>query len=280
MGRYEEVRQLMRMSRDDLLKQAEGRLVIVEDLDALHEHMAESIASEIRSHNAEGKPTRLILPVGPTGQYPILLEIVHKEKLSMKNCYVFFMDEYCDDDGRVVDPSHPLSFRGTMARLFFDRLDNSLAPPAEQVVFPDHRNVHELAGAIDKAGGIDACFGGIGIHGHVAFNEPERNVARSNPRVVYLNDFTLTINAIRAHVGGNLENFPRKAVTLGMRQILGAKRICLYCRNGTPYDWANTILRIALFGTPGDDYPVTHIRDKDYLIVTDEDTAAAPQYVL
>ncbi len=46
-------------------------------------------------------------------------------------------------------------------------------------------------------------------------------------------------------------------------------------------DWANTVLRLALFGQPGDDYPVTYIRDHaDYVIVTDEDTVRKPQFVV
>ncbi len=66
-----------------------------------------------------------------------------------------------------------------------------------------------------------------------------------------------------------------------MRQLLSARRIRLYCRNGIDLDWANTILRIALFGKPGDDYPVTYIRDhRDYAIVTDEDTAKQPRFVV
>ena len=99
--------------------------------------------------------------------------------------------------------------------------------------------------------------------------------------MVELNDFTRTINAIRSQVGGNLENFPRYGITLGMRQVLGAKRIRLYCRNGIELDWANTILRLAVLGTAGDDYPVTHARNHgNYLVVTDEDTLRQPQIIL
>ena len=65
-----------------------------------------------------------------------------------------------------------------------------------------------------------------------------------------------------------------------MKQILASQHIRLYCRNGTPFDWANTILRIALFGTPGDDYPVTYIRDRDYVIITDKDTLALPKNLI
>ena len=68
---------------------------------------------------------------------------------------------------------------------------------------------------------------------------------------------------------------------LGMRQILGARRIRLYCRNGIPLDWANTVLRLAVLGKPGDDYPVTYVRDhNDYMVVTDEDTVRKPKFVI
>lgn len=280
MKRGEEIRKLLRLSPEELLERSEGRLLILDSLDELHSHFARSIADEIKKNNEEGRPTRLILPVGPTGQYPILAEIVNRERISLEDCHFFFMDEYCDDGGYALPPSHPLSFKGTMERLFFSRIDDELNIPREQVFFPDHTNVHLLKEKIEEVGGIDTCYGGIGIHGHLAFNEPEPNVADTDPRLVYLNAYTITMNAIRAKVGGNLENFPRKAFTLGMRQILGSRRIVLYCRNGGPYDWANTVLRLALLGKPGDDYPVTYIRGKDYLIVTDRDTAASPEHII
>ncbi len=153
--------------------------------------------------------------------------------------------------------------------------------PAKQLVFPDHLNVHTLKERMAAVGGIDTTYGGIGIHGHIAYNEPESDVLHSDPRLVYLNEFTRTINAIRAEIGGNLEGHPRKGVTLGMRQLLGAKRIRLYCRNGISLDWANTVLRLALLGQPGDDYPVTHIRNhRNFVIVTDEQTARKPKFVV
>jgi glucosamine-6-phosphate deaminase len=251
-------------------------------LDQLYRHFAHLIAEEIAANNRHGLPTRLILPVGPTGGYPYLAETITRERISLKRgCHFFFMDEYCADDGSALPPAHPLSFRGTMERLFFSRLsDNGLNIPRERLFFPDHTNVHLLKDKIEAVGGIDTCYGGIGIHGHLAFNEPEPGVAHTDPRLVELNAYTVTMNAIRAQVGGNLKSFPRMAFTLGMRQILDARRIVLYCRNGSPYDWANTVLRLALLGEPGDDYPVTHIRGKDYTIVTDRDTAASPAHII
>ncbi|MBI2478124.1 MAG: hypothetical protein HYV60_05605, partial [Planctomycetia bacterium] len=274
MTRQEETRKLLTMSPAELRKKAGERLVVCPDVDALHRHFAESIAAEIITNNAKGRSTKLILPVGPVGQYPILAEMINSQRISLKQCWFFMMDEHCDDNGIVLPPDHPLSFRHAFDELFASRVRRSLMIPAQQLLFPDHLNVQTLKDRIESVGGIDTTYGGIGIHGHIAYNEPEPTVRESDPRLVYLNDFTRTINAIRAEIGGNLEGHPRKGVTLGMRQLLSAKRIRLYCRNGIALDWANTVLRLALFGTPGDDYPVTYIRDhKDYVIVTDEDTA-------
>ena len=281
MTRQEEVRKLLKMSRAQMVKAAGKHLVIVKDIDTLHEHFANTIAAEIKGNNAKRKPTKLILPVGPVGQYPILVDMINTEKISLKKCWFFYMDENCDENGIAVPATHPLSFKGEMEEMFFSKVNKGLMIPAKQLTFPDHLNIQTLKGKIEAAGGIDTCYGGIGVHGHVAFNEPEANVRESDPRLVYLNDFTSTINCIRSEVGGNLVNFPRKAVTLGMRQILGARRLRLYCRNGIALDWANTVLRLAVLGQPGEDYPVTFIRDhRDYVICTDEDTARSPKIII
>ncbi|MFH1905074.1 MAG: hypothetical protein ABIK53_06120 [bacterium] len=280
MNRRREIRNLLKLTSEQVIEKSGKHLVVVSDLEKLHNHFANFIASEIEGNNKRNKRTNLILPVGPIGQYPILAEIINQRKICLSKCHFFFMDEYCDDKGYVVPKTHPLSFKGIAERIFLSKLDRSAGLTDKQVIFPDHSNINLLADKIENAGGIDTCYGGIGIHGHVAFNEPELNIKESDPRLVYLNKYTITINAIRAEVGGNLETFPNKAVTLGMRQILGAGHIKLCCRNGTPYDWANTILRIALLGKPGDDYPVTYIRDRDYTIITDEDTLKSPKYVV
>jgi len=281
MARPQEICRLLKMSRKQMTDRAGRHLVIVRDIDTLHQHFAEAVAGEIKANNTKGRPTKLILPVGPVGQYPLLADMVNVQRISLKNCWFFMMDEHCDDNGVAIPPDHPLSFRNTFNEQFARHVRRNLMIPARQLSFPDHINVRTLRDKIESVGGIDTCYGGIGIHGHVAYNEPEPNVRDSDPRMVYLNDFTRTINAIRSEIGGNLEGHPRKGITLGMRQILGARRIRLYCRNGITLDWANTVLRLALFGKPDDDYPVTHIRShRDYVVVTDEDTARKPRFVI
>jgi glucosamine-6-phosphate deaminase len=279
MKRKAEIRELLKLSPEEVKEKAGEKLIVFKTLDELHRDFAERIASEIENNNRKFIPTRIILPVGPTGQYPLLTEIVEERNISMENCFFFFMDEYCDDNGHVLGIEHPLSFKGVMEKFLKKFEKNGLK--RENVFFPDQFNIQNLKFIIEEKGGIDTCYAGLGITGHLAFNEPEPEIENSEPRLVYLHPATITINAIRAKAGGNIAGFPRKAYTLGMRQILGAKRIFIYCRNDIPgIDWANTVLRVALFGEPGDDFPVTYIRGKNYIICTTEDTLRSPENIL
>lgn len=271
--RDQEIRDLMRMPLEVLLDKAGAHLRVCKSLDILHQVFAEDIFKEIQKNNTQDKSTRIILPIGPTGQYPYLVKYLNQNKVDLESCWFFFMDEYCDRRGNALDISHPLSFKKIGYEQLLNQLDPSLKLQKDHIFFPSENNINQLDGVMEEIGGIDTCYGGIGIHGHLAFNEPEKNISNLGSRKVKLNDFTITINAIRAHVGGNLENFPKEAYTIGMQQILGSKRIKLYCRSEGPYNWAACILRISLLGTPGDDYPVTHIREHpNYLITTTYDT--------
>ena len=281
MTRAEEICQLNRLSTAELVDRARGRLLVLDNIDELHSHFARSIANTAAANNSSGDQTVLILPYGPAAQYPPLAGIINRERISLRRATLFFMDEYADDSGNALPSSHPLSFRGQIAWLW-DAIEPALRPAASNVIFPDETNEERLGRTIEDAGGVEVCYGGIGVHGHLAFNEPEAGVRDSDPRLVRLNEFTRTINCIRAQAGGDLENFPRHAWTLGMRQCLSAERIELYCRNDIEgLDWANTVLRLAVLGQPGDDYPVTWIREHgNYQVITDRRTAAPPRNIL
>lgn len=257
------------------------KLTVLKSRQDAHAHFARAIADEIKENNARNEPTRLILPVGPSLHYPILAEITNRERISWKNVYTFNMDEYLDWQGRPVSPEHPLSFVGFMRR-FFDSIDESLRIPPGQMWFPDVHHIDRISEKIREVGGIDTCYGGVGVHGHLAFNEPPisrfhqvslEEFAASRTRIVPLAPETIVMNSIRA-CGGAFHDFPPMAVTLGMADILQSRRIRLYCDGG---EWQRTALREALGGEPRIEYPVTLIqRHRDAAIITTEETALPP----
>ena len=47
------------------------------------------MADEVASHNAQGLPTKWVLPAGPTDEYDIFIERVNRERISLKNLFIF-----------------------------------------------------------------------------------------------------------------------------------------------------------------------------------------------
>ena len=207
----ERVVRLMAAPIDELRTHARIPFRLLPDRQSLLAEFADSIATEIRARNARGERTRLILPVGPVAQYPILVDRCNRERISWKNVCTFNMDEFLDWQGRPIPVSHPLSFEGYMRREVFGQLDQDLRIPESQCFFPHPFRIDEISDKIQELGGIDVCYGGIGYHGHVAFNEPPISrwyrisvdqLRNSSTRVVVLGDDSIVVQSIHCS-GGN-----------------------------------------------------------------------------
>ncbi len=267
------------MNPDQLAQASKVKLHVLPDAAAVHQHFARAISDEIQANNRAGRLTRLILPVGPIGQYARLVETCNQEGIHWHKVHTFNMDEYCDWQGRAIPRDHPLSFEGYMRREVFDRLAPHLRIPEENIHFPDPLRLEAISQAIARVGGIDTCYGGIGYHGHVAFNEPPvsrwyrltpNEMRDSLTRVVSLAPETMVMNSVR-NTGGDSTHFPPMGVTLGMVEILAARRLRFYCDGGA---WQRHVLRIACLGREDVDYPVTLLQNHpDFVLITDLDTA-------
>jgi len=245
-------------TKEELLnKGAKLPVIVMEDNAAVFQSMAEEMTEEIKKNNAEGKKTVFICPVGPVGQYPYFVEMVNKEKISLKNVWFINMDEYLDDDKKWVPETHSLSFRGFMNRTVYSQIDPELVMPEEQRVFPDPENVEYIPQLIEKLGGVDICFGGIGINGHVAFNEADASLSNEEflaqkTRVLDITKETRTANAI-GDFNGALEDMPKYCVTIGIYEIAHARKIRLGCfRN-----WHRAVVRRTAYGDATSDFPVS-----------------------
>jgi glucosamine-6-phosphate deaminase len=247
------------VSRDPLLiaPEALGKdglcpLDILEDMEALSRRFADMLVAEYREAKKGRDKVAFIVPVGPVGQFELFAARANAERLSLSDLVVINMDEYLTADGRDFIPvADPLSFRGHMERALWSRLDPALAPPEEQRHFPSPRNPDETTRMIECLGGVDVAFGGVGITGHLAFNDPPEAgepldteaFARLPTRVVRLSRETLTINAVTA-ARGNIERIPKLAVTVGMREILEARKVRLFMNR----PWQCAVVRKLLHG--------------------------------
>jgi len=217
--------------------------------------------------------------VGPVEQNPLLARMLNEERISCRDVVFIGMDEYLTDDDDVwVPESDLLSFRAYLNRKFFDLLDPALAPPPEHRVFPDPRDLGAVPRLVAARGGVDACYGGIGITGHIAFNEPPEPgepmsldaFAALPTRILSLTRETRTINSVT--VGGEIAVIPRRAVTVGMKEILGARRLRLYCNR----PWQSAVARRVLHGPITPACPASLMRTHPDATLTVAEYVAAP----
>ncbi|HZS86472.1 MAG TPA: glucosamine-6-phosphate isomerase [Chloroflexota bacterium] len=261
---------------------AKVQLKILPTPDDVHRWAAREMADEVKENNRQNRPTRWILPCGPTKQYPYFIEIVNSERISLRNVHVFHMDNCLDWEGRPIPLDHPFNYEGWMLRHFYAPIDPELSVPESQRHFPDVYDIDAVSRAIQAAGGIDTTYGGVGYRGHIAYNEAPRSpwytvtaeaFRNSKTRILHLNDDTL-IAVSQRNVGGCSHAVPPMAITLGMKDLLSARRIRLMSDTGA---WKQAVVRVLLFGPTTVEYPVTFVQGHaDALLVVDRATAAPP----
>lgn len=64
-----------------------------------------------------------------------------------------------------------MSFHKRMKDEFYDRVNPDLIMSESQRHFPEPGKEKDYDEMIEKLGGVDLCLGGLGINGHIAFNE-------------------------------------------------------------------------------------------------------------
>ena len=225
--------------------------------------MALAMLEEIIAHNEKGEKTVMIVPVGPTNQYPMLADMVNRLNVSLKNVHFFNMDEYMVSPTETVTHEDPLSFWGRMKREFYDRVRPDLVMPESQRHFPEPGKEAEYDKMIADLGGVDMCFGGLGINGHVAFNEPPEaddpktadEFADLGTRVLPISRETKTINAY-GYQRGDLQGMPQWCITVGMKQIVTAKKIYIALNRV----WQNGPLKHALLDEQTAHVPASLLR--------------------
>lgn len=262
-------------NKEQLLANPKMPLRCKADNAEVFKEMADQMIEEIKSHNEKGEKTVFICPVGPVGQYPYFVDMVNEQNISLKNVWFINMDEYLDDDKHWVSMDHPLSFRGFMERTVYSKIKPELVMPKEQRVFPDPENISYIPELIEKLGGVDIAFGGIGINGHVAFNEAEPSMTNEEflaqkTRVLEISPETRTANAI-GDFGGALEDMPHYCVTIGIYEISHARKIRLGCfRN-----WHRAVVRRTGYGDATAEFPVSLLQNHPDITLTFTDYVAA-----
>ena len=256
-------------------------LRIVEDSAQMGRLMARELVDAVEANNVQGRPTRVIVPCGPSSWYAPWTELVNARSVSLSRVTVFHMDECLDWQGRPLPRNHPYNFRSFMERHFYGGIAPGLQVPEGQRFWLLPSTIDRVRSAIDEAP-VDLTMGGWGQDGHVAYNQARRHpllhvsledLAQSTIRVQENNVDTILALAQRTF-GGAWQFVPLMSVTLGMRECLSALKVRVFSDTGA---WKQTALRVALFSEPTPEYPMTLLqRHPDALITATRETARHP----
>ena len=145
--------------------EAKVKIKILSKPDEVHYYTARMMADEVKDNNTKGLSTRWILPCGPTGQYKYFAKIINEEKISLKDLYVFHMDDCLDWQGRPLPLDHQFSYQGQMLKIFYAPIDEALSVPESQRYFPSIYDLDNISKGIEKVGGVDTMFGGSATEG-------------------------------------------------------------------------------------------------------------------
>lgn len=197
-------------------------VIIKSDAKGVALEAAKIVAKLIRQ-----KPNAVLgLPTGstPLSLYAELVHIHHEKKLDFSCVTTFNLDEYVG-----LGPEHPQSYSHFMQENLFKHIN----VPQKSIHIPDGlakdipRECEQYEAAIQKAGGIDLQVLGVGLDGHIGFNEPSSSLA-SRTRIKSLTEKTREQNA---PYFPDKRKMPRHVITMGVGTITEA-RSCLMLATG------------------------------------------------
>ncbi len=156
----------------------------------------------------------------PVGTYERLAEMCKSGDVDFKDVTSVNLDEYVGLDG-----THDQSYRYFMDTNLFtkvniDRSNTYVPNGCAEDIAKEGEAYDEF---ISSLGGIDLQLLGIGLDGHIGFNEPDEFFTKET-HLVSLDESTIDANA---RFFASRDDVPRTAITMGMGSIMNAKKILL-----------------------------------------------------
>lgn len=224
-------------------------LIKVNDYEELSQKASEYVIQQIRNN------PRLILGLAtgstPEGMYKKLVEDHQNGGTSYQNVITFNLDEYVG-----LSEDNPNSYHFFMNQHLLNHIDidhsNAHIPSGDQTS-PLQSECENYEKLIQQSGGIDLQILGIGVNGHIGFNEPGTPFHSST----HIVELTLDTRKANSRFFDHIEEVPTHAITMGIGTIMKSKEIILLVSGAQK---AKALSRL-LDGEIGEDCPVTVLRN-------------------
>lgn len=194
------------------------KLIVLADYEGLSREAARVVARQIllKGDSVLGLPTGET----PIGMYENLIRFYNQGLLDLSRVITFNLDEYYG-----LPQDHPQSYRRYMRERFFRHVNI----PEENIHIPDglvpdpEEECRRYEAELARHGGLDLLILGLGPNGHIGFNEPGSDWG-TETRLVALSEETRRREARRF---GSLDLVPTRAITMGIKTIMRARKILL-----------------------------------------------------
>lgn len=230
----------------------------VKNYDEMSKLAAERMAEKLK--HIEKPILGLATGSTPEGLYKCLIEKYEQKEISFQQVTTFNLDEYVG-----ISKDDPNSYHYFMAEKLFNHVD----------IVPDHTHVPsgEVSNAVEEcenyekkirdAGGIDMQILGIGLNGHIGFNEPGTSF-ESRTHVIDLDESTRQANS---RFFSSIDEVPKQAITMGIATIMESKEILLLVSGEAKAD----ILAKVINGDVTEEIPATILQQHpNVTIIADE----------
>ncbi|MEN1967332.1 glucosamine-6-phosphate deaminase [Lentibacillus sp. N15] len=198
----------------------------------------------------------------PEGLYQQLIAKHKDEKVSFRHATTFNLDEYVG-----LSQQDPNSYHYYMQEKLFKHIDI----PADRAHVPNGRSddltesCNAYESLIKSAGNIDIQVLGIGLNGHIGFNEPGTSFS-SRTHIVTLDDSTRQANA---RFFDSLADVPTKAITMGIGSIMESKQIILLISGEKKREAVAKLIN----GEVSEDFPASILQQHENVIVIADEEA-------
>ena len=238
------------------------KLIVTKDYEGLSTRAAGLVIEHIQQNPA----SVLVLATGntPLGMFARLVDAYRRGVVSFQDCSLVELDDYFSislDDHR--------NLYNWLAAEFISQIDI----PAENIVRFDTASTYpkeecvRVEQAIANLGGIDLLVLGLGLNGHLGFNEPGSDF-ESPTRVITLSAASIKSSA---QYWGKEEDVPRQGITLGLKALSAACQTLLLVSGKQKTQIFNSTFQ----GPVTTNIPATILQQQQNLTVIVDEAAAA-----
>jgi glucosamine-6-phosphate deaminase len=193
------------------------QIKVFPDKNSLSRAAARHAADSLRSLLREKSVVRLVAATGAS-QFEFLDALTSLPDIDWPRLEVFHLDEYVG-----LPITHPASFRKYLLERLIHKTGIKKFHGLNGVLDP--QTVIQQVGCELLASSVDLAFVGIGENGHLAFNDPPADFATDEPYLVVELDEACRRQQLNEGWFASLDEVPRKAISMSVRQILRAKEI-------------------------------------------------------